>query len=171
MSEVIVKSLECNVNAVALVWNVFLEFEAPDYSQEGIDEFYKSIHDEKYLQQLCMYGAFMNDELVGVIATRSEGSHIALFFVKGRYHRHGIGKKLFSVAQENCTSEKMTVNSSPFAIPVYEKLGFLKIGEEQTVSGIRFTPMEKLLHSMLFEDIETERLLLKNISYDDREFI
>lgn len=25
--------------ALALVWNIFTEFEAPEYSQEGIDEF------------------------------------------------------------------------------------------------------------------------------------
>ena len=28
-------------NAINLVWRVFLEYEAPDYTQEGIDEFKK----------------------------------------------------------------------------------------------------------------------------------
>lgn len=54
-------------NALNLVWKVFLEYEAPDYTQEGIDEFYKSIHDENYLSMLSVYGAFSNEELVGVI--------------------------------------------------------------------------------------------------------
>jgi GNAT superfamily N-acetyltransferase len=50
---------------------------------------------EGYLSKLRMYGAFMENRLVGVIATRSEGAHIALFFVKGEYHGRGIGSQLF----------------------------------------------------------------------------
>ena len=84
-----------SADALLLVWDVFMEYEAPDYSEEGIAEFYKSIHDEGYLSKLRMYGAFMENRLVGVIATRSEGAHIALFFVKGEYHGRGIGSQLF----------------------------------------------------------------------------
>lgn len=124
--------------ALNLVWKVFLEYEAPDYTQEGIDEFYKSIHDERYLSMLSVYGAFSGEELVGVIATRNSGKHIALFFVDGRYHRQGIGKQLFQTVR----TDKMTVNSSPFALPVYKKLGFEAVAAEQTVNGLRFTPME-----------------------------
>ena len=31
--------------ALELVWKVFLEYEAPDYTREGVEEFDKSIHD------------------------------------------------------------------------------------------------------------------------------
>lgn len=48
-----------SADALLLVWDVFMEYEAPDYSEEGIAEFYKSIHDEGYLSKLRMYGAFM----------------------------------------------------------------------------------------------------------------
>ena len=85
-------------NALDLVWNVFREYEAPDYSDEGVGEFYKSIHDENYLSKLCLYGAFISETLIGVIATRSEGTHIALFFVDGRHQGKGIGKALFQTA-------------------------------------------------------------------------
>jgi len=37
--------------------------------------------------------------------------------------------------------EKITVNSSPYAVKIYEKLGFVPDGNEQMVDGIRFTPM------------------------------
>jgi len=47
---------------------------------------------------LRTYGAFQNERLVGVIATRSSGGHIALFFVDGTYQRQGIGKALFERA-------------------------------------------------------------------------
>ena len=127
--------------ALYLVWKVFQEYEAPDYTKEGIEEFYKSIHDESYLSQLCWYGAFVHGILVGVIATRSSGTHIALFFVDGTYHRQGIGKRLFQTARTANDGVRMTVNSSPYAVPVYHKLGFRDTGKEQVVCGLRFTPM------------------------------
>lgn len=127
--------------ALCLVWRVFQEYEAPDYTKEGVEEFYKSIHDESYLSKLCWYGAFMQERLVGLIATRNEGTHIALFFVDGEYHRQGIGKRLYQVARAVNHSEVMTVNSAPYAVPVYHRLGFKDIGTEQVVNGLRFTPM------------------------------
>lgn len=125
-------------NALNLVWKVFMEYEAPDYAQEGIDEFYRSIHDESYVSMLCIYGAFSSEKLVGVIATRNGGKHIALFFVDGKHHRQGIGRRLFQMVQTN----KMTVNSSPYAVAVYHKLGFRDTDAEQVVNGLRFIPME-----------------------------
>ena len=127
---------------LSLVWKVFQKYEVPDYTKEGTEEFYKSIHDESYLSELFCYGAFIHDELVGVIATRNSGSHIALFFVDGKYHRQGIGRQLFQTAQRANYSDRMTVNSSPYAVPVYHKLGFKDTDTEQTVNGLRFTPME-----------------------------
>lgn len=140
MLNVLIRKLgnEDQQKALSLVWKVFLEFEAPDYTQEGIEEFYKSIHDEKYISMLSLYGAFLNDELVGVIATRNNGKHIALFFVSGKYHHQGIGKQLFQAVRTN----KMTVNSSPYAVLIYQKLGFKATATEQVVNGLRFTPMK-----------------------------
>ena len=61
-------------SALDLCWEVFLQFEAPEYSEEGIQEF--------------------------------------------------------------------TVNSSPYAVEIYRHLGFEVMDQEQTVNGIRFTPMK-----------------------------
>ena len=129
-------------DTLCLVWKVFQEYEAPDYTKDGVEEFYKSIHDEAYLSRLCLYGAFLQEELVGVIATRSGGTHIALFFVDGNYHRQGIGKQLFQNVWARCAFGKMTVNASPYAVPVYHRLGFHDTDAEQVVNGLRFTPME-----------------------------
>jgi len=135
-------------NALSLAWRVFQEYEAPDYSKEGVDEFYKSIHDKNYLSMLTMYGAFVQNELVGVIATRCEGTHIALFFVESKYQRQGIGKQLFQTVKSKCHSEKMTVYSSPFAVQIYHKLGFQDTNTEQIDNGIRFTPMELVINQL-----------------------
>lgn len=143
MNDIAIRRIEKDrfYEALSFGWDVFQAYEAPDYTQEGVDEFYRSIHDEKYLSMLTMFGAFLNEQLVGIIATRSEGTHIALLFVDGKHHRQGIGKKLLQRILECSDTKKLTVNSSPYAVPIYHKLGFVDTGREQTVSGLRFTPM------------------------------
>ena len=137
--ELTVKDLN---EALSLAWSVFEKFEAPEYTQEGIEEFRKSIYDESFLSKLRFYGAFIQDTLAGIIAVRNEGNHIALFFVAPEYHRQGIGRQLFQTVLEKYHPEKVTVNSSPFAVSVYRRLGFCETNKEQVVNGLRFTPME-----------------------------
>lgn len=141
--------------ALLLVQRVFNTFEAPDYSEEGVVEFHRSIRDKDYLAQLTMYGAFNKDKLTGVIASGNGGSHIALFFVDGRFHRQGTGRRLFEELLKDCRSGRITVNSSPYAVPVYQKLGFKCTDNEQSVKGIRFTPMELEIKSALADRIHT----------------
>ena len=74
--------------ALALVWRVFLEYEAPDYPPQGV------------------------------------------------------GRALFERLLADSPRGALTVNSSPYAVEVYRALGFRKTAEEQSVDGIRFTPME-----------------------------
>lgn len=129
-------------NAMHLVWNVFLEFEAPDYVDEGINTFHDFINNEESINGLKIYGAYEKGNLVGITATRNNGNHIALFFVHGKYHRQGIGRELFEAVLKNSTSKIITVNSSPYAIEIYHKLGFIDSDIEQTKEGMRFTPMK-----------------------------
>ena len=82
------------------------------------------------------------NKLIGVIATRNNGNHIALFFVDGEYHKKGIGKCLFQKVLENATSNEITVNSSVYAVEVYHKLGFVDTDKEQIEDGIIYTPMK-----------------------------
>ena len=111
--------------ALELVWEVFLEFEAPDYTEEGIKEFKKTIDDIDWIQARDFYGAFYeNNKIIGVIATK-DITHIALFFVDGKYHRQGIGKKLYDKVKSLNTDGFFTVNSSPYAHEVYKHLGFI----------------------------------------------
>lgn len=128
-------------NAFTLVLDVFMEYEAPDYSEQGIETFKHFIHNEKTVNALEMYGAFEKDRVVGVIATRNTGNHIALFFVETGYHRQGIGRKLFEHVIEHSTAQTITVNSSPYAVAVYKQLGFTKNSDEQLADGMRYTPM------------------------------
>lgn len=127
---------------IKLILNVFMEFEAPDYSAQGIEAFKETaIYNNEFMDNLSYYGAFERDELVGVIATRNKGNHIAFFFVKSEYQKRGIGRQLFNCVLENSTEHIISVNSSPYAVPVYHKLGFVDTDVEQLLQGIRFTPM------------------------------
>jgi len=128
--------------ALDLAWAVFSEYESPDYAPEGTEEFRKCLHDEAYLYGLHYYGAFYGEKLIGEIAIRPDRKHICFFFVDGRYHRRGIGTRMFRRLLEDYPNETITLNSSPYGLPFYKAIGFVPIDEEKTVNGIRFTPMK-----------------------------
>ena len=128
--------------AIDLIWTTFLQFEAPDYSEEGVQSFKDFIEDKEMISTLEFWGAYDNRELKGVIATNENRRHICSFFVKAQYHRQGIGRKLWEYLLVNSRSEMITVNSSPYAVPVYHKLGFVDTDVEQLSDGMRYTPMK-----------------------------
>lgn len=128
-------------DALAVAWNVFMEFDAGDYGEEGIREFRRSISDPEYLGMLTIYGAFAGSKLVGMLATRKEGTHIALLFVERRYQHQGAGRKLVALALKECGADTLTVNSAPYAVEIYHRLGFITAGEETTENGIHSLPM------------------------------
>ena len=131
-------------DALELVWKVFLEYEAPDYTEEGINEFKRTIEDYSWVSAREFYGAFDSDKIVGVIATK-DGYHIALFFVDGDYHRRGIDRNLFNMVLELNKDGYFTVNSSPYAHEVYKHLDFFDTDTEQCISGLRFYPMRRII--------------------------
>jgi predicted GNAT family N-acyltransferase len=129
-----------------LVWKVFLEYEAVYYTKTGQKAFYNAINDNKFLDMLDVYGAYYNDELVGVLATRNQNSHIALFFVDGKYHHQGIGRKLFEAMLQDSTASCITVHSSIYATNIYHHFGFVDTDVKQEENGIQYIPMELILN-------------------------
>lgn len=139
-------------DALTLVNQVFSEFVAVDYSDQGkttFSNYLKSKYDEVSSDIASghkkIWGYYINDEIAGVIAKKGI-SHIALFFVNKKKQNQGIGKKLFNFfvdyIKQNTNAEIITVNSSPFAVRIYEKLGFNKTSEKQEKDGIIFIPMK-----------------------------
>lgn len=140
--------------ALELVWNVFQEFEATEYSDEGIQEFKsfigedsirKKLSDGQFRMWICLY----KNEVVGAIATRPP-CHISLLFVDKRHHRKGIARALLNTTIDHYRTHtanpvEMTVNSSPYAVEIYHRMDFRDTGSELTVNGIRFTPMMRSL--------------------------
>ena len=127
--------------ALDLAWEVFLAFEAPEYSKEGIDEFHNFLRNKSEIESLRFYGAFDKGEIVGVLAMRST-QHVSLFFVKESHHRRGIGRKLFERMKKDYEKKEFSVNSSPYAVEIYRQLGFTETDNEQITNGIRYVPMK-----------------------------
>lgn len=136
-------------NALNLAWAVFQECAAPDYSQQGIEEFkeflsYSYIAEKFEKGELSFWGCKDNGYLTGVIATRGI-NHICMLFVKQEYQKRGIAKSLFQTVKERCKNRyninRITVYSTPYAVKVYHRLGFVDTSKEQIVNGFRFTPM------------------------------
>ncbi|MGN1234475.1 MAG: GNAT family N-acetyltransferase [Christensenellaceae bacterium] len=128
--------------AMPLVWRVFSEYEAEHDSEAGQKAFWEAIHSEEYLDSLTAFGAYERKELVGIIATRKAGTHLALFFVDGSRHGEGIGRRLWTAVLAENRSPIITVHSSLYAVEIYRKLGFTVTADVQTEGGIRYVPME-----------------------------
>ena len=127
--------------AVALIWEEFSEFEASEYSKEGVRAFRAALDDGERNRAMAFYGAFAAGELIGVLAVRKP-QHIGYFFVKAEYQRKGVGRALFETMCLDFERKEFTVNSSSYAVEIYRKLGFEPTGAEQVESGIRYTPMK-----------------------------
>lgn len=141
--------LENLEEALKVIEVTFLKFEAPEYSKEGVENFFKFANYETIKENLNknmkMYVAKLNEEIVGVIGYR-DNSHINLLFVLEEYQHNGIAKALYNLAIEDCKNygtQTVTVNSSPYAHDVYLKFGFVDDNKMQEVDGIKFYPMHK----------------------------
>ena len=99
------------------------------------------ISSEQLMNELVIYGAFEDKNLVGIMGTKHEGKHLSLFFIRKKYQCKGIGKQLFCFAINDCPVDEMTVNSSTYAIRFYQSLGFEKTKEKLCTNGITYTPM------------------------------
>ena len=141
-------------DAMALVWKVFLRFEADVYSTEGIENFRKFITDETlykmFLQgEYIMFGCFDDDgKIIGVISARNK-NHISLLFVEESCHRQGVAYALMRCLCDHLLTELrqtyITVHSSPYAVGFYHKYGFVDTDKVQMNSGIIYTPMKFFL--------------------------
>ena len=136
--------------AFRLIWRVFEQFVAPDYSAEGAAWFYDTfISGQAFRQEFrdgrqTMYGAFAGDTLAGVLAVSRQG-HVSCVFVDAAHHRRGAATGLFEAVLPVLREQGVAavrLNASPYGLPFYHALGFADTGPETTQHGIRYTPME-----------------------------
>lgn len=137
-------------SAVDLVIRSFDEFVAPDYPDEGIAKFHTDVTPDCLVQaidngDIVLIGT-MDGNLAGIIKIRDE-THISWLFVDKVYQERGVGRELIvkavaGILERNPEATRITVNSSPFALPIYTRMGFEISGKEKCVDGMRFIPVE-----------------------------
>jgi GNAT superfamily N-acetyltransferase len=137
---------------IELIRDTFYTFIAPNYSEEGKQTFETYIQLDRLLNRQHNHQVYIAlssmKSLLGIIEIR-ENSHISLFFTSRHHLGEGIGTALFQLAKKICLSHnpqlsEITVFSSPFAIDIYKKLGFIATSETTIKNGMEFTPMSFL---------------------------
>ncbi|AOY90965.1 hypothetical protein BKK79_03405 [Cupriavidus sp. USMAA2-4] len=87
---------------------------------------------------------FIDGELAGVVAMRGT-THLYHLFVAPAFQGRGLSRLLWEHAKADAmvagNREAFTVNSTPYAVPVYERFGFRVTGARVERDGIAFVPM------------------------------
>lgn len=138
------------LEALHLVWDVFVQDVAPYYTEEGVKSFsqfirYENIEQKMRTEGLLFLGAYEGTALKGAGAIHPSG-HIALLFVKKEEQRRGVGRQLFQAlcvsAAQTFRVTKVTVNAAPGSAEAYRHFGMRDMAPEQIRDGIRYIPLE-----------------------------
>lgn len=97
----------------------------------------EQIADETFNYLVAMH----RDELVGVLVIR-HSNHIHHLFVSPAMHKQGIAHALWNGAKlRYLAPPNITVRSSLYAVPAYERFGFKKSGQPAEKDGLVYQPM------------------------------
>jgi N-acetylglutamate synthase-like GNAT family acetyltransferase len=133
------------------VTQVFNEYVASDYGQDGIEEFFRFANPDAMKERMKSDGFVLVAQQAGALVGMLEffsPDCIAMLFIAVQHQ--GIAKELLAqtistVRALNPDLSRLAVHSSPYAEPIYQKLGFHKTGDVTTENGITYIPMELLL--------------------------
>lgn len=99
---------------------------------------------EKYHYQI----AHLDGALAGVVAMR-DNTHLFHLFVPRALHRQGVARRLWQAARDaslaSGNTTGFTVNSSVYALPFYQSLGFVATASRVEADGIAYVPMRSLV--------------------------
>ena len=132
-----------------LVLELAERFVLPEFSSEGRERF-STAHTPAAIAALMESGyryhvAECGGELVGVVGICGP-SHLYHLFVAADMHGRGLGRRLWEVARVDWPASSgprtWTVKASRYAVPVYERFGFVATGPLQAKGGILIVPME-----------------------------
>jgi len=112
------------------------------YNNEGISPFFaKKITVEAfegYLMDEKSYEHYVCEEEGKIIGYFSllNAIHFLYLFVDEKYHKQGVAKALVAYALKDKEHTHYSVNSSLYAVPFYEKLGFESVALVQKQHGM-----------------------------------
>lgn len=121
-------SMQCNFSEIEPCPQWFIESTKPDVLQPLI------VSDD-YLWLI----AVERGQVTGVL-TLFEGNLVKYLFVHPKFQRKGVARALWQKAIPELRSE-ISVRSSLFAVPFYEKRGFKKVGEVKFFNDVSFQTM------------------------------
>lgn len=116
---------------------------------EGAEAFLKTIEPdaiERYIasDEFCYFVGMNDEQLAGVVCMRNN-KHLFHLFVDPKFQRKGIASALwqyaYAAAVRAGNNQGFTVNSTPYAVPVYERFSFKAIGARTEMNGIAYVTM------------------------------
>lgn len=132
-----------------LALNSFNEFISYEFSDEGIYEIRKFFSPES-IKKRSEENHFVlvsenSTSIIGMLEMK-EYRHLSMLFIDKEFHRNGIARELLNKSIEIAQSKnprlrEITVNSSRYAEPVYQRMGFVRTQRMQIEKGIKFIPM------------------------------
>ncbi len=135
--------------ASKMMFRTFYRYVMPTYTMEGV-EFFRdatsalSLSMNTYDKSIVVYGCFDEEKLCGVLARRGK-NHVLLYFADERYVGRGVGRHLFARFLRSVDPTKpITVNSTDYAVPIYEHYGFVPTGKRRCENGVTYTPMKRM---------------------------
>jgi GNAT superfamily N-acetyltransferase len=148
MTPTIRKAEDADAPAISELVTGLAHFFLPDTASQDAAAFLKTLSTESTLQRIqatnyCYDIAECAGQLVGILALRDD-THIYHLFVSPEHHRQGVATALWAHAFAESQRRIITVNSSIFAVPVYQRLGFSATGAKQIKNGVAFVPMRYL---------------------------
>ena len=140
-----------------LVSKLSAKYIAHELTADGAEHLLASMNPDaikKYIHSGFEYHVAETDRrVVGVVGIR-DNSHLYHLFVAEKYQRQGIARKLWLHAMETCLSNgnpgEFTVNSSAYAVGVYEQFGFIAQSGPEEKEGVVYIPMKLLAGSLRF---------------------
>ena len=145
MSFLIRTAIESDAPAVSGLIEGRSEYFAFGSVSQVSQEFWDSISVEAVTERMASpdYRCFVAEDvngLSGFVAFRNP-PHLFHLFVAKHAQSRGLGRLLWQKVFDLSASSKITFNSSIFAIPFYQRLGFVRAGPEKSEGGISCLPM------------------------------
>jgi GNAT superfamily N-acetyltransferase len=145
---------------VADTYSVYnLDFAGPEELEKLLGPFWFARSEEPGHQEAVaavietdmVFVAEDEGEVVGVLRGRTE--RLQSLFVRGDYHRRGVGRQLVERFEDECSRrgcKQIKVASTQYAIPFYTRMGYKKTtgirpGWSFGGSGLLYQPMKKMI--------------------------
>ena len=143
------KAQPAQAEAISRVISDLAHYFVPEPDDADTRSFYASIAPDSIAECIAnpafsYYVASTETSLHGVIALR-DGKHVHHLFVPSQFQGRGTAGALWAHAKQQAraieTVARFTVNSSVYAVPVYQRLGFDIEGAPAKKNGVCFVPM------------------------------